>query len=151
MGRERGGQIYIGGLGFDPLGLSSNRPISDGRPRSKGQGQTRARWHRSVPRRGLTGDEGAGHGGALEAWSLAQAQSGRSGGLSHGHHAGAMGDRYPRVHWKARRPRERLWAHYFARPSVRGPGEGLLAEWIDAGLDRLGPRRLMGFKDYPHH
>jgi hypothetical protein len=32
---------------------------------------------------------GAGHDGALEAWGLARACSGRSGGLSHGHHAGA--------------------------------------------------------------
>jgi hypothetical protein len=64
---------------------------------------------------------------------------------------GACGDRYPRVHKKARRSRERLWAHYFARPSLRGPGEELLAEWIDIGSDRLGPRRFMGFKHYPHH
>jgi hypothetical protein len=42
-----------------------------------------------VPRRELTGDEEVGHGGAPEAWGLAWAQSGRSGGLSHGLHAGA--------------------------------------------------------------
>jgi hypothetical protein len=31
---------------------------------------------------------GAGHGGAPEAWGLARARSGQSGGLGHGHHAG---------------------------------------------------------------
>jgi hypothetical protein len=41
------------------------------------------------PRRELAGDEGAGHGGAPEAWGLARACSGRSSGLGHGHHAGA--------------------------------------------------------------
>jgi hypothetical protein len=67
--------------------LSLNRPISDGRPRSNGQGWAWARWRRSVPRRGLAGDKEAGHGGAPEAWGLAWARSGRSGGLSHGLHA----------------------------------------------------------------
>jgi hypothetical protein len=47
------------------------------------------RWRRSVPRRGLTGDEEAGHGGAPDAWGLAWVRSGRSGGLGHGLHAGA--------------------------------------------------------------
>jgi hypothetical protein len=42
-----------------------------------------------VSRRELTGDEKAGHGGALEAWGLAQARSGLSGGLGHGPHTGA--------------------------------------------------------------
>jgi hypothetical protein len=37
-GRERGGQIWIGGLRSDPLGLSPNHLISDGRPRSNDQG-----------------------------------------------------------------------------------------------------------------
>jgi hypothetical protein len=44
---------------------------------------------RSVPRRELAGDEEAVHGGAPEVWGLAQVQSGRSGGLGHGPHAGA--------------------------------------------------------------
>jgi hypothetical protein len=38
-------------------------------------GRTRARWHRSIPRRSLTGDEGTGHGGALGAWGIARARS----------------------------------------------------------------------------
>jgi hypothetical protein len=42
-----------------------------------------------VPRRELTGDEGAGHSRAPEAWGLARARSGWSGRLGHGHHAGA--------------------------------------------------------------
>jgi hypothetical protein len=42
-----------------------------------------------VPWRELARDEGAGHDGALEAWGLAPARSGRSGGLDHGYHAGA--------------------------------------------------------------
>jgi hypothetical protein len=88
-GRERGGWIQIEGLGLDPLGLSLNHPILDGRPRSNGQGLTWARWRRSVPWREFAGDEGAGHGGAPKARGLAQARSGRSGGLSHGLRAGA--------------------------------------------------------------
>jgi hypothetical protein len=67
--------------------VTLNRPISDGRPRYNGWGQTQARWRRSVPWRELDGDEGAGHGGAPEAWGLAWARSGRSGRLGHGHHA----------------------------------------------------------------
>jgi hypothetical protein len=35
-----------------------------------------------------------------------------------------------------RRPRERLWAHYFARPPLRGPGEESLVEWIDTRSTR---------------
>jgi hypothetical protein len=69
--------------------LSLNRLISDERPRSSGQGRTWARWRRSVPRRGLAGDEEASHGGAPGAWGLAWARSGRSGELGHGLHAGA--------------------------------------------------------------
>jgi hypothetical protein len=41
------------------------------------------------PRREFAGDEKVGHDGALEARVLAWAQSGRSGGFRHGHHAGA--------------------------------------------------------------
>jgi hypothetical protein len=63
-GRERGGQIQIGGLGLDLLGSSLNHPISDGQPRSNGQGLTWARWRRSVLRREFAGDKEAGHGGA---------------------------------------------------------------------------------------
>jgi hypothetical protein len=70
-------------------GLSLNRLISDGRPRSNGQVLAWVRWCRSVPRREFTGDEKAGHGGALEARGLARAHLGRSGGLGHGHHASA--------------------------------------------------------------
>jgi hypothetical protein len=88
-GRERGGWIWIEGLQSYPLWLSLNCPISDGRPRSNGHGRTQARWRRSVPWRELAGDEEAGHGGALEAWGLVWACSGRSGGLSHGYHASA--------------------------------------------------------------
>jgi hypothetical protein len=55
----------------------------------------------------------------------------------------------PRVHWKARRPRERPWTQYFARPSLRGPGEERLAKWIDARLDQLKPGRLNGFARRP--
>jgi hypothetical protein len=87
-GRERGGWIWIGGLRSDPLWLSLNRSILDGHPRSNGHGRTQARWRRSVLRRKLAGDE-AGHGGAPEAWGLVWVRSGRSGGLSHGYHAGA--------------------------------------------------------------
>jgi hypothetical protein len=47
------------------------------------------RWRRSVTRRELAGDEETGHGGAPKAWGLAWAQSGQSGGLGHGPHAGA--------------------------------------------------------------
>jgi hypothetical protein len=47
--RERGGWIWIGGLRSDPLWLNLNRPISDGRPRSNGQGRTQAQWPHSVP------------------------------------------------------------------------------------------------------
>jgi hypothetical protein len=81
--------VTIGELRPDPLWLNPNHPISDGRPRSNGWGRTQARWRRSVLRRELAGDEGTGHGGALEAWGLARARSGRSGGLGHGHHTGA--------------------------------------------------------------
>jgi hypothetical protein len=88
-GRERGGWIQIRGLGLDLLGLSLNHPISDELSRSNGQGRSWARWRRSVPRRELAGDEGAGHAGALEARGLAWAQSGWSSELSHGLHAGA--------------------------------------------------------------
>jgi hypothetical protein len=72
-GRERGGWIQIGGLGLDPLELSLNRPISDERSGSNGQGRAWARWRRSVPRRELAGDEKAGHDGAVEARGLAWA------------------------------------------------------------------------------
>jgi hypothetical protein len=87
--RERDGWIQIGGLGLDPLGLSLNRPIPNGRPRSNGQRWTWARWRRLVPRREFAGDEGAGHGEAPGAWGLVWAQSGQSGGFSHGLRAGA--------------------------------------------------------------
>jgi hypothetical protein len=73
---------------LDPLRLSLNRPISDERSGSNGQGWTWARWRRSVPQREFAGDEKAGHGGALEAQGLSQARSGLSGGLGHGPHAG---------------------------------------------------------------
>jgi hypothetical protein len=53
------------------------------------------------------------------------------------------------VHWKARRPRERPWAQYFARPSLNGPGEERLAKWIDAMLDQLEPGRPNGFERRP--
>jgi hypothetical protein len=76
-------------LGLDPLGLSLNRPISDGHSRSNGQRRTWARWRRSVPRRELVGNEEAGHGGAPGAWGLAWTRSGQSGGFSHGLHASA--------------------------------------------------------------
>jgi hypothetical protein len=46
-------------------------------------------WRRSVPQRELIGDEQAGHGGAPGTWGLVRAQSGRSGGLGYGLHAGA--------------------------------------------------------------
>jgi hypothetical protein len=88
-GREEGGWIWIRGLRSDPLWLNLNRPISDGLPRSNDWGRTQARCHRSVPRRELAVDEGAGHGGAPEAWGLARARSGRSSGLCHVDHAGA--------------------------------------------------------------
>jgi hypothetical protein len=42
-----------------------------------------------VPRREFTGDEKAGHGGALKARGLAWAQSWRSGRLGHGLHTDA--------------------------------------------------------------
>jgi hypothetical protein len=87
--RERGGWIWIGGLRSDSLWLSLNRPISDRRPISNGQGRTQARWRRLVPWQELAGDEEAGHGGAPEAWGLVRACSGWSDGLGHGHHAGA--------------------------------------------------------------
>jgi hypothetical protein len=47
------------------------------------------RWHRSTSQRGLAGDEGDGHGGALGAWGKTQARSGRHGELDSGHLAGA--------------------------------------------------------------
>jgi hypothetical protein len=47
------------------------------------------RWHHSVPRRGLAGDEGTGHDEAPEAWEIARVCSGWSGRLGHGHHASA--------------------------------------------------------------
>jgi hypothetical protein len=47
------------------------------------------RWRRSTSRRGLAGDEGDSHGGALGAWGKTQACSGRHGELDHGHHAGS--------------------------------------------------------------
>jgi hypothetical protein len=47
------------------------------------------RWRRSVPRRGLAGDEGTGHSGAPEALEIARVRSGRFGGLNRGHHTGA--------------------------------------------------------------
>jgi hypothetical protein len=62
---------------------------------------------------------------------------------------GLWGTDVPRVHYKARRPRERPWAHCFAKPSLCGPGEECLAEWIDARLDQLEPRRPNEFKHYP--
>jgi hypothetical protein len=55
----------------------------------------------------------------------------------------------PRVHWKAKRPRERPWAQYFTRPSLRGPGEGRLVKWIDARLNQLEPRRPDEFEQRP--
>jgi hypothetical protein len=73
----------------DPLGLSLNCPISDERSGSNGQGWAWARWRRSVPRRELARYEKADHDGALEAWGLAWARSGRSDGLDHDLHAGA--------------------------------------------------------------
>jgi hypothetical protein len=62
-----------------------------------------------------------------------------------------VGDRYPPGPLEGWKARERLWAHYFARPPLRGPGEESLAEWIGARLDQLEPRRLNGFKRYPQH
>jgi hypothetical protein len=62
---------------------------------------------------------------------------------------GFWGTDIPRVHWKARRPRERPWAQYFARPSLRGPREERLAKWIDARLYQLEPGRPNGFERRP--
>jgi hypothetical protein len=47
------------------------------------------RWRRSASRRGLAGDEGDGHSGALGAWGKTRARSGRHGKLDCGHHTGA--------------------------------------------------------------
>jgi hypothetical protein len=47
------------------------------------------RWHRSVSRRGLAGDEGTGYCEALEARGKTRACSGRSGELDHGRKTGA--------------------------------------------------------------
>jgi hypothetical protein len=47
------------------------------------------RWRRSVSRRGLAGDEGDNHGGALGAWGIARARLGQHGELDRGYHAGA--------------------------------------------------------------
>jgi hypothetical protein len=45
------------------------------------------RWHRSILRRGLAGDDGDGHGGALGAWGRTQARSVRQGEHNYGHNA----------------------------------------------------------------
>jgi hypothetical protein len=55
----------------------------------------------------------------------------------------------PWVHGKARGPRKRLWAQYFARPFLRGPREGHLVKWIDARLDQLEPGRPNEFEQRP--
>jgi hypothetical protein len=51
-------------------------------------GRSWVRWRRSTSRRGLAGDEGDDHGGALGAWGKTRARSGRHGELGHGHNAG---------------------------------------------------------------
>jgi hypothetical protein len=55
----------------------------------------------------------------------------------------------PRVHLKARRPRERLWSYCLARPSLRGLGGNSWQNGLTWGISGRGPRRLMGFKCYP--
>jgi hypothetical protein len=51
--------------------------------------RSRVWWRCSTSRRGLAGDEGDNHGGALGAWGKTRARSGRHGELDHGHNVGA--------------------------------------------------------------
>jgi hypothetical protein len=60
-----------------------------------------------------------------------------------------VGERYPPgplEGWKASRKTPGPLTR--ERP-LRGLGEESLADWIDARLDQLEPRRLNGFKRYP--
>jgi hypothetical protein len=70
------------------------------------------------------------------------------GNMTYGYRV-LWGTDIPRVHRKARRPRERPWAQYFARPSLRGPREERLVKWINAILDQLEPERPNGVERRP--
>jgi hypothetical protein len=57
-------------------------------------------WRCSTSRRGLVGDEGDGHGGALGAWGKTRGRLGRLGELDRGHNTGVGGGtRGRRTQW----------------------------------------------------
>jgi hypothetical protein len=55
----------------------------------------------------------------------------------------------PRVHQKARRPRERLWACYLVRPFLRGPGEDYWRNRPAREGSRPRSKQLVKLERYP--
>jgi hypothetical protein len=62
-----------------------------------------------------------------------------------------VGDIYPPGPLEGKKALRKAQAHYFARPSLRGPGEELSAERINTKTDQLEPIRFAELKRYPWH